>query len=321
MKCLRFVQQGMLLALIVLCLSGSSCDPKLPEAAKALALKESAEQLKAGMTSLSDSIEKVDLVGIKGIMATDVELRDKINKLTGQLEAYGTADGVVEVSHNSRVYFEIIGYRGALTVDAWVDSEAPDNMFLRSVDLVSQTGKYPGVSYNIASNLVEQQGKKSLAARTGQPLGDWAMLVGNAASSQDFTSAMGYTVRTNIDNQYHETVDAAFDALLKDAFSLPVPDSHAAGPQAIDVRFLQGGRHRIFIRLTPQENDKTGHWAFAVRTYIEHPIDGKQEQVDLLSMNDRDYPNALKKKLNPVQAAGFMVNIPKADPGERSKGR
>jgi hypothetical protein len=307
----------------ILLVTQTACNQNLPEAARNLNLPATTANLKDGLNSLSaglDKMSKIDLVGINGLLAKNDDLRQQLEKIRTQIDSYGTGGVVVEIGRNSRVLFQIIGYRGAVTLDAWVDAEQPDSMFIRSAELVRQTGKYPSVSYNIATQLINETAKKAYMDNSyNHPFDDWQFLVKTPGAAAAFADRMA-ELRSKIDVNYQETVNTAFDALLKDSFSAPTPDSGLLVPQAIAHKFLDGGRHQVFVRVTPQGPDASGHWSFCARTYIEHPhgndpsSDLKEEQIDVLTMNDRDYGSAWKQRLKPVQAAGFMVRLAKDSP-------
>jgi hypothetical protein len=292
------------------------------DAAKTIggSLEATSQNVKAGLDNLSAGVaqvSKIDPVGINRLLNENKDLREQLDTIRYKLDSYGNGGVVVEIGSNSRVVFQISGYRGAMTLDAWVDSELPDNMFMRSVELVHQTGKYPEVTYNIATEAVFATAKQSWMENSGNhPFDSWDFLVHNPAGASVFVVRMG-ALRGQIDASYNQAVNAAFDKLLKNSFSAPTPESGVAGPQAIAHRFLQGGHHQVFVRVTPQGPDESGHWSFAARTYIEHPADPantgtpNQEQVDVLNMNDKDYGTIWNQKLKPVQAAGFLVRVAK----------
>jgi hypothetical protein len=106
----------------------------------------------------------------------------------------------------------------------------------------------------------------------------------------------------------------ATDELFKNALNLPTPEAGPSLPFGITWKLNQGDAHRLYVQVTPQDLDDSGHWALAVKTKLVHPLKGTAEQLESLTMNDRGYPGPLHQPLKPVLAAGFRVQIVNGDP-------
>lgn len=209
----------------------SGCAIRTPDIASA------SDNLKQGLVAVS----QIDPLSLRKLLTDNDELRKNADTLRGMLNQLDNP-GVISVSGNSRVWFEVTGYTGQVRVDVGLDSD--ENKFIINRVLYNIDRELP-ITYNIATRAVIQR----------PPL----MMPGGGPIFQPIDGGA-------IDNAYHAAVNQAVKQFFSQPFALPDPGTFKS---AIDQRLITDGDHSLVVTIRPEQLDSHGMWALEYKAYVE----------------------------------------------------
>lgn len=268
----RMTCKALCLAAASTCLTGCS-EP-------AGKVKDAASELKSGMSEVAkglDSLSKIDPIALNKLLDENKALENQLLELQRKTSSFGRVQGAIEVSKDSKLYFEFTGYSGSLRIDAWVDNET--NKLVQN-QVLSNGDPKPNFSAKICTDEIE-----AIAQSTWRQHMDglnmdghlWSDAAGNEKQGRGVgkvNAAVNAFLRTlaparpTIDDKWRLHADQVFNDFLKKPFSLPSGDM--SQPFSIDSRFeLTPGRHTVFLQVTPISVDSSGQWALNYRCFVK----------------------------------------------------
>ncbi|MFZ2959256.1 MAG: hypothetical protein WA705_20410 [Candidatus Ozemobacteraceae bacterium] len=212
-------------------------------------------QLKDLGESLKDAADRLDPLAIKKLTEdsrTVPELKSKLDEALRRANTIRT--GLLVIPGDTRVKLVFRRSLGRLRVSAWIDER--DNPLLTNIRCEDQTLSLP-VTFDLAHKLWQYWYDHAPVP----PM----RLSGHFAFPGFLTPAMrtgyangeSYRLRDLADSEYQSAITAAFRAFLAD------PGFHAStGTTHFDIADRLGGpgKHAIFLSITPERTDATGHW-------------------------------------------------------------
>jgi hypothetical protein len=215
--------------------------------------ERASKNFESGMAKAADGLKGIDPLKLGQLLADNAELRGDVEKLKVAIIAVGSP-GNIGISPTSQAIFEITGYSGRLRVDAWLDTEG--DKFIQNRVLLKNEAQLK-INYNYADDGIN---------------GTYRYCEKQTPSNVQgcFFNYAYPNKAAQIDGNYRSAVETALAQFLAKPFVMP-SDTDDMQQQSFDQRFHQTGKHKLFIRITPEALDSTGNWTIEYKAYVERP--------------------------------------------------